>query len=128
MAVALDDKYALPVNAFPLRINGSLSFRFMVDNVEKNCENMMPNIFMQCHPITNFEDLEDVIKDPPNWVDKVIPIAHRSRTVLQNIISDCHSDAKHFLVRNRFDERTVPKTLVCHDYKGGYHADKYVSE
>lgn len=88
---------------------------------------MMPSIFMQCYPITNLDDLEEVIQEPPHWVNRVLPLALRSPTVLQNIISDCHSDAKHFLVRNRFDVRTVPKTLVCHDYRGGYLADKYVS-
>lgn len=86
----------------------------------------MPNIFMQCHPITNVEDIEDVIQEPPHWVNRVQPLLPRSATVLQNDISDCHSDANHFLVRNRFDARTVPKTLVCHDYRGGYLADKYV--
>lgn len=88
----------------------------------------MPNLFMQCYPITDFEHINDVIQEPPQWVNRVEPLTSRSATVLQNIISDCHSDAKHFLVRNRFDARTVPKTLVCHDYRGGYLADKYVSK
>lgn len=92
------------------------------------CENMMPDLFMQCHPISNLEDLEAVLQDPPQWINRVEPLLARSLTVLQNIILDCHSDAKHFLVRKRFDVRTVPKTLVCHDYQGGYLSDRYVNK
>ncbi|KAJ8922923.1 hypothetical protein NQ315_001466 [Exocentrus adspersus] len=87
---------------------------------------MMPSVFVECHPITNLEDLEGVLEYPPRWVDRVEPLIPRAGTVVQNTLSDCHSDSKHYLARNRLDSRLVPKTLLCHDYKGGYQADKYL--
>ncbi|KAJ8963667.1 hypothetical protein NQ314_005458, partial [Rhamnusium bicolor] len=64
-----------------------------------------PSIFLECHPISNLDDLDGVIQYPPSWVDRVEPLIPRARTVVQNILSDCH---------------------ICHDYKGGYQADKYL--
>ncbi|CAH1116019.1 unnamed protein product [Phaedon cochleariae] len=89
---------------------------------------MMPNIFAQCHPISRLEDLEEVLQNQPSWVDRVEILTPRSSIVVPNTISDCHSDPGNFLSRRaqRVDSRCVPKTLICHDYKGGYLADKYL--
>ncbi|KAG5885999.1 hypothetical protein JTB14_025393 [Gonioctena quinquepunctata] len=81
-----------------------------------------------CQPIGDLEDLKGVIQEPPGWVDKVKPRVPRSSCVILNTIPFCHSDSDHFYVRNRIDRRTVAKTLICHDYKGGYQADKYLHD
>lgn len=86
---------------------------------------MMPNLFAQCHPIGSLTDLDNVLNEPPKWIDRVEKLSVRSQFVVQNTLSDCHSETNHFLPRRRLDSRTIAKTLVCHDYKGGYQADKY---
>lgn len=86
---------------------------------------MMPSIFSVCHPISNLDDIDGVLKEPPRWVERVERLVPRAPTVVQNNILDCHS-YDHNLLRDRFDARIVPKTLICHDYKGGYQADKYL--
>nr|CAI5841975.1 unnamed protein product [Callosobruchus analis] len=93
---------------------------------EPDTNKMMPSLFMECHPIDNPEDLADVVRNPPRWIQRVNPIAPRSQFVVQNTLSSCHTEKNHFAARKRLDARTVPKTLVCHDYKGGYQADKYL--
>ncbi|CAG9856286.1 unnamed protein product [Phyllotreta striolata] len=87
---------------------------------------MMPSIFSVCHPIPNITELEQVLQEPPDWIYKVQPIVPRSGRVVKNNVDDCHSGIDEFVVKKRVDSRTVPKVLVCHDYKGGYQADRYL--
>lgn len=94
---------------------------------ERDENNMMPSIFAACHPISNVEDINEVLKEPPRWAERVEPLVPRAPTVVQNYLKDCHVDYDNYLTRMRLDTRMVPKTLICHDYKGGYQADKYLS-
>lgn len=83
---------------------------------------MIPS-FIKTHPITKYSDLGEFIAKPPEWVSRVLPLQKRSGFVIKNELSDCHSALDKHQVKSRLDARTVPKTLVCHDYRGGYHAD-----
>ncbi|ERL84702.1 cytosolic endo-beta-N-acetylglucosaminidase isoform X2 [Dendroctonus ponderosae] len=86
---------------------------------------MIPS-FSQCRPISNYADIKDCLANPPEWVNRVLPLKKRSSFVIRNNPEDCHCQEDSFNPGSRIDSRTVPKTLVCHDYKGGYQADSYI--
>lgn len=39
---------------------------------------------------------------------------------------DCHVEGNELVSRKFYPTNIVPKTLICHDMKGGYLEDKYV--
>ncbi|XP_030751672.1 cytosolic endo-beta-N-acetylglucosaminidase isoform X1 [Sitophilus oryzae] len=82
--------------------------------------------FITCDPIKKYSDIEDCLSNLPQWVEKVVPLKKRCQYVVKNSLSDCHSIESDHYIHNRLDSRTVPKTLICHDYKGGYLTDSYV--
>ncbi|XP_066140269.1 cytosolic endo-beta-N-acetylglucosaminidase [Euwallacea fornicatus] len=86
---------------------------------------MIPS-FTQCRPIVKYSDIEDCLINPPEWVKQIQPLKERSSHIIKNALSDCHCTENTFRLRPRIDCRAAPKTLVCHDYKGGYQADSYV--
>ncbi|KAK9883679.1 hypothetical protein WA026_001847 [Henosepilachna vigintioctopunctata] len=88
----------------------------------------IPSYSTECCPVKSLEDLYTVISNPPHWANQIVQRSTRKTTVLQNVLSDCHSKETDFLCKPRLDASLIPKTLVCHDYKGGYLEDRHLTE
>ncbi|KAF5283612.1 hypothetical protein FQR65_LT13818 [Abscondita terminalis] len=79
-----------------------------------------------CAPISSLEDAWIYTETPPNWIEKIIELKPPSNFIIQNSTLPCHVESKNFAPSLRLDRKSAPRTLVCHDMKGGYIEDKFV--
>lgn len=83
-----------------------------------------PNSNNVCKPIKNLTELCDCLENPPEWTNWLIDRVPRSQYVIKNEPSDCHIKSESCYSSPRLDARSVPRTIVCHDMKGGYLQDR----
>lgn len=77
-----------------------------------------------CEPVRSLAELWNVVEQPPKWTQRIVELAPRSPTVVQNLQNDCHVSKKDFVPKMRLDRNYTPRTLVCHDMMDGYLEDK----
>lgn len=101
---------------------------------------------LTCTPLNSVREIQEFLLNPPAWRSLCVDLQPHSKYQIKNLElipnrdvsfielektpTFCHFDPdnEHESVRSsRFDEHSLPKTLVCHDMANGYHDDRYVS-
>ena len=73
---------------------------------------------LQIHPLETAEQLFQWVPKSNPW--KVVPLINKSDICYEPIIDSCHT----FIIPKCFQRNTVPRTIFCHDLKGGYLEDR----
>nr|ANC95008.1 putative endo-beta-N-acetylglucosaminidase [Lygus hesperus] len=89
---------------------------------KKNQELADPNDLTTCYPIENIDMVLEWEPPRMSWASKVIPRVKRTKHVYKGY-TRCEQDANPGVAVSR---RNVPKTLFCHDMRGGYLDDRLV--
>lgn len=100
---------------------------------------------LTCNPLDSVRDIQEFLLNPPAWRSLCIDLQPHSKYLIKNSELTLNKDVSnvelektptfcHFNPDNeddnvrssRFEEVSLPKTLVCHDMANGYHDDRYV--
>lgn len=72
----------------------------------------------QINPLETAEQLFQWIPKSHPW--KVVPLINKSDICYEPVIDSCHT----INIPKSFQRNTLPRTIFCHDLKGGYLEDK----
>lgn len=75
-----------------------------------------------CSPILSVEELENF--KIPSWTNSIFPLQSKNNWCISTNNIQCHEDIQKWKVQPRYLSNTVPRTIVCHDMKGGYLEDR----
>jgi hypothetical protein len=76
-----------------------------------------------CTPIQSYIDVQKLKFFRPSWKDRIIYFSDNSISCYSGQDLQCNSVYTDLLKRRR-KRNDVPKTILCHDLKGGYIEDR----
>jgi hypothetical protein len=78
-----------------------------------------------CSPIQSYNDVQKLKFFRPSWQDSIVGLLDNAVSCYpgRDVQCDCiYTD----LLKQRRKRSDVPKTILCHDLKGGYTEDRQV--
>ncbi|XP_025836491.1 cytosolic endo-beta-N-acetylglucosaminidase 2 [Agrilus planipennis] len=78
-----------------------------------------------CSPITTLSEAWTCLENLPRWINNIIELIPRSSMAIKCTDLECHVENDKFGPIIRTHHNSVPRTLICHDMKGGYIQDKF---
>lgn len=79
-----------------------------------------------CTPIQSYADVQKLKFFRPPWHDRILELSNTSSSCYCGQDLQCHCAHTDFLKQRR-ERNDVPKTLFCHDLRGGYREDRFVN-
>lgn len=94
---------------------------------------------LTCKPLDTYSEVWMFLQNPPPWRSLCKDLQPHSKYKLKNIEHNRHEGVIRTLLDGpesfchydpdadepeRHDEKSLPKTLVCHDMANGYHDDR----
>lgn len=78
-----------------------------------------------CCPVSSLDELLVWERDPSLvWPESTVPKAPVTSYKIEGFGGSCHLSQNIFSPSPRIISHTAPKTIFCHDFKGGYLEDK----
>lgn len=104
---------------------------------EQNKSGLRSELRLVCKPLDSLHEIMLFLENPPPWrtlcqeltphsdfVIRNIEVSRHSETIsLERPETFCHYDPDS-ADANRYEVKSLPKTLVCHDMANGYHDDR----